>query len=71
MPEPRYHKSLKLQNFTVFKDVEFDFVDGINAFIGENGSGKTHLLKLLYAFQLSFSREQDIADTLKGLFQIS
>ncbi|ANY70542.1 hypothetical protein BBD42_03685 [Paenibacillus sp. BIHB 4019] len=27
-----------------------DFSPGINVFIGENGTGKTHLLKLLYAF---------------------
>lgn len=71
MPEPRYHKSLRLQNFTVFNDVQFDFVDGINAFIGENGSGKTHLLKVLFATQLAFFREQDLEFIFEQTFQVS
>ena len=43
-------KSIKLENFTVFENIECDFSPGINIFIGENGTGKTHLLKVLYAF---------------------
>jgi len=39
-----------IENFTVFDKIEIDFCDGINVFIGENGTGKTHLLKVLYAF---------------------
>jgi energy-coupling factor transporter ATP-binding protein EcfA2 len=42
---------LKLHNFTAFADAEFAFVGGINAYAGVNGSGKTHILKLLYALQ--------------------
>lgn len=41
--------SVKLDNFTVFKDIELKFDKGINVFIGENGTGKTHLLKVLYS----------------------
>ena len=41
--------SMSLCNFTVFDMIEIDFCDGINVFIGENGTGKTHLLKVLYA----------------------
>jgi predicted ATPase len=41
-------KRLKLENFTCFSKVEMDFSPGINVFIGENGTGKTHLLKVLY-----------------------
>ena len=40
---------LRVQNFTCFEDVSFEFSTGINLFIGENGTGKTHILKLLYA----------------------
>lgn len=40
---------IKLENFTVFKDTEIHFDEGINIFIGENGTGKTHILKLLYS----------------------
>ncbi|HEY3295151.1 MAG TPA: AAA family ATPase [bacterium] len=41
--------SLRLRNFTTFADLSMDFSEGINVFIGENGSGKTHILKTLYA----------------------
>jgi predicted ATP-dependent endonuclease of OLD family len=40
---------IKLENFTVFTNVKIDFDHGINIFIGENGTGKTHLLKVLYS----------------------
>ncbi len=42
-------QALTVQNFTCFEDVSFEFSTGINVFIGENGTGKTHILKLLYA----------------------
>ncbi|MBZ9623254.1 AAA family ATPase [Clostridium sp. FP2] len=41
-------QKVKLENFTVFKDLEINFCKGINVFIGENSTGKTHLLKVLY-----------------------
>ncbi|MDI1478653.1 AAA family ATPase [Polyangium sp. y55x31] len=40
---------LGLRQFTVFSDVTFEFAPGVNVFIGENGTGKSHVLKLLYA----------------------
>ncbi|MFI3227721.1 MAG: AAA family ATPase [Clostridia bacterium] len=42
-------KKAKLQNFTVFNDIEVNFSSGINVIIGENGTGKTHLMKALYS----------------------
>ncbi len=45
------HQSLRLQNFTVFKDVSLEFCEGINVFVGENGTGKTHAMKVLYGLQ--------------------
>lgn len=42
-------KSLSCKNFTVFKDSGFEFSPNLNVIIGENGSGKSHLLKLLYS----------------------
>ncbi len=39
---------LKLKNFTVFDDLSVDFSSKINVIIGENGTGKTHLLKAAY-----------------------
>lgn len=41
-------RRLTLERFTSFEHAEFDFTAGINVFIGENGTGKSHLLKLLY-----------------------
>ena len=41
---------LKLKNFTVFKEADLEFSPGLNVIIGENGTGKTHLLKLGYIF---------------------
>lgn len=41
-------KYLTLRNFTVFKEAELVFSPGLNVIIGENGTGKTHLLKLGY-----------------------
>lgn len=39
---------LELKNFTAFTDLSVEFSPGINVFIGENGTGKTHLLKAAY-----------------------
>lgn len=65
MSDYPYHHNLRLENFTVFRDSTFDFVPGVNVFVGENGTGKTHVLKALYAWQLAQSR-QDFADTEEG-----
>ena len=43
-------KKLQIQNFTAFKQADLTFSPGLNVFIGENGTGKTHLLKLGYLF---------------------
>jgi AAA15 family ATPase/GTPase len=50
-------EKLQLKKFTVFEDFGISFSPGINIFIGENGTGKTHLLKLLYLF--TFDLEED------------
>ena len=39
---------LHLRNFTVFNNLKLDFSPRINVIIGENGTGKTHLLKAAY-----------------------
>jgi energy-coupling factor transporter ATP-binding protein EcfA2 len=40
---------LKLKNFTAFKELDMEFAPGVNLFIGANGTGKTHILKAMYA----------------------
>lgn len=42
-------QKIHLENFTVFSQLNIDFSDGINIFIGENGTGKTHIMKVLYS----------------------
>ena len=49
-------RGLKLENFTCFAKAEMDFSSGINVFIGENGTGKTHVLKVLYALNNAVSK---------------
>ena len=41
-------KYLTINNFTVFKQAELKFSSGLNVIIGENGTGKSNLLKLSY-----------------------
>lgn len=43
-------KSINIENFTVFRERQtIGFCDGINVLIGVNGTGKSHLLKLIYS----------------------
>ncbi|VAW43990.1 Putative ATP-binding protein [hydrothermal vent metagenome] len=54
------YKSIKIEKFTAFEHLEINFSSGINVFIGANGTGKTHVLKLIYA-------ASDITRSKKGL----
>ena len=38
-----------LERFTAFERLELELNAGINVFLGSNGTGKTHLLKVAYA----------------------
>ncbi|MGI6501670.1 MAG: AAA family ATPase [Anaerostipes sp.] len=40
---------IEADNFTVFEKVNILFGSGLNVFVGENGAGKTHLMKIAYA----------------------
>lgn len=40
---------LKMEKITVFDSTDITFDEGINILIGENGTGKTHILKILYS----------------------
>jgi ABC-type ATPase involved in cell division len=56
--------SLSVHEFGAFTDLRLRFTSGINVFIGENGTGKSQLLKLLYAFHKS--AEAPIATAVLG-----
>lgn len=62
---------LRLKNFTAFSDFNEELSNGLNVIIGENGTGKTHLLKVLYAasaITAGHDKERSIASKLQGVF---
>lgn len=76
--------SLSLKNFTVFPDATFDFASGLNVVVGQNGAGKSHVLKAAYTVAAVSARgerdsgastpsksylEKAIAKKLRGVFR--
>ena len=50
-------KQMALNNLTVFSTADLKFGRNLNVIVGENGAGKTHLLKMIYSV-LSVSTEE-------------
>lgn len=48
---------LTAKNLTVFTKADLTFGKGLNVIVGENGAGKTHLLKLAYSVIATFWEE--------------
>ena len=42
-------KQMTIKNMTTFQEAKLKFSDGLNVIIGENGSGKSHILKAAYS----------------------
>ena len=40
---------VKLENFTAFESLDLELSPGINVFVGTNGTGKTHIMKVCYS----------------------
>jgi len=59
---------VKLERFTAFENLTVPFSPGINLFIGENGSGKTHLLKAVYAACDVSKSQKSLADKVNRVF---
>ncbi len=57
-------ESIELRNFTVFKSLKVNFSKGINIIVGENATGKTQLLKAIYA-DVQISKSKNIEDISK------
>ena len=55
-------KKIAINNFTVFREMELDVCSGINVFIGINGTGKTHLLKGIYAICEALDKGSDFVE---------
>jgi len=58
-------ENLNLKNFTVFDSLDVRFSPKITIIIGENGTGKTHLLKAVYSLCAANRAFKDKADTNK------
>lgn len=53
-----------LEGFTAFERLELELNAGINVFLGANGTGKTHLLKVAYtACELTRVSPETITET--------
>lgn len=62
---------ISIENFTMFKKEDLEFSDKLNIVIGENGLGKTHLLKLLCVLINSYNAfsKDKIQSNLSGIFK--
>ena len=58
---------LYLDRYTVFDLLHISLAEGINIFIGENGTGKSHLLKVLYAASRATDGKTAFAQKLVNL----
>lgn len=63
-------KKLELKNFAKFSELLIQFSPRINIIIGENGTGKTQLLKAAYAANATLSDELQGEDLAKRLCRI-
>jgi len=66
-------KSLNIENFVLFKKNRFEFSKGINVFIGENSTGKSQILKLLYSILKANNQDarfnESIVQEFKNVFR--
>ena len=61
---------VEVENFTAFKKLSVDLSPGVNVFIGTNGTGKTHLLKLLYTgCSITEGEQEPLAAKLRDVFK--
>lgn len=60
--------AIELKKFTAFENLKVEFLPGVNVFIGENGTGKTHLMKVAYAACNAGKRKEGFGEKLLRLF---
>jgi energy-coupling factor transporter ATP-binding protein EcfA2 len=60
---------LQLKEFSAFESAHIEFVDGLNVFIGANGTGKTHVMKLIYTILHSVGRDTILHSKLANVFK--
>ncbi len=59
---------ISFEKFTAFESLEIQFSPGVNVFIGENGTGKTHVLKAAYAACDITSNKGAFAEKINNVF---
>ena len=59
---------IKLERFTAFESLELKPSPGLNVFLGANGTGKTHLMKVAYAACDAKTSRTQFPDKLARLF---
>ncbi|MDZ7852314.1 MAG: ATP-binding protein [Halomonas sp.] len=65
-------KYLELRQFTLFPKADLHFAPGLNVIVGENGTGKSHLLKVAYtalANSAEQANEPTVTEPTKTLLQ--
>lgn len=65
-------KQMTIKNLTVFLEADLKFGRNLNVIVGENGAGKTHLLKIAYsvlAVSAEEGRKPNAATPTKSVFQ--
>lgn len=62
---------VNLKSFTAFSDLSLDLSPGINVFVGANGTGKTHLMKVCYAACEASRPDVHFMEKLVRVFQPS
>ncbi len=56
------------EHFTAFEKLDIDFSQGLNVFVGANGMGKTHLMKLAYASCDITLKQRSFAEKIESVF---
>ena len=59
---------IRLDHFTAFDGIDLRPSSGINVFVGANGTGKTHLMKVAYAACDAARKKERFADKLTRVF---
>ena len=61
-------EKIKFEKFTAFENMEIKFSSGINIFVGENSTGKTHILKAAYAACDITKSKKNLAEKITKVF---
>ncbi len=61
-------KKVKFEKFTAFEKLEMDCSSGINVIVGANGTGKTHILKTVYAACDVSKTKRNFAEKITKVF---